>query len=302
MKDHHIPENKFPLKIGKNIFILGNYFFNLFLVIGSRHSALFETGISGVVDTVISQLEHLDIKPDFIISSHPHSDHITGLPGLAEKYPKARIIVGTGAKEFVEHPKAAPLLFKEDMFMSKSLAGLDIKPGRPPLKNIPSLNGSWVINNRQSIDLGGITLDLTKVKGHSPGNLIGILNKEKIIFCSDSIGFHYPGRGFCPLFFTHADSYLSTLDFIKEFNPSIVCPAHQGPLKGKDATAGIKESMNLTLDTIKNIRLSTLSDETLAMNLFKQNYKDEFTLYTKSNIKNCMALLIKRAKEAGLKI
>ena len=300
MKDHYIPENKFPMKIDKHIFILGNYFFNLFLVIGSRHSALFEVGISGIVDRVINQLEHLDISPDFIISSHPHSDHITGLPGLAKKYPKARIVVAAGAKGFIEHPKAAPLLFKEDMFMSKSLAALNIKPGRPPLETIPNLDGSWVINDRHSIDLGRITLDVIKVKGHSPGNLIGVLAEKKIVFCSDSIGFHYPGRGFCPLFFTHADSYLSTLNFIKEFNPAIICPAHQGPLSGKAAATGIQESLDITLDTIKNIKRSDLSDETLAMELFKQSYKDEFTLYTESNIKNCMALLIKRAKEAEI--
>lgn len=300
MKAHTIPENKFPIEIDKNIFILGNYFFNLFLIIGSKYSAIFEVGISGIVDTVIRQLEHLDINPDFIISSHPHSDHITGLPGLAKRYPKARIVTAAGAKEFIEHHKAAPLLFKEDRFMSKSLAALNIKPGRPPLEKIPDLAGAWVINDKQSLDLGGIILDLVKVDGHSPGNLIGILNKRKILFCSDSLGFHFPGRKFLPLFFTRADSYLSTLNFIKKFNPSIACPAHQGPLSGKAAVSGIQESLDITLRTIKDIKQSTLPDETLAMNLFEQSYKDEFTLYTPENIKNCMDLLVKRAKEAEI--
>ncbi|MCD4720827.1 MAG: MBL fold metallo-hydrolase [Desulfobacula sp.] len=300
MKDHYIPENKFPIEIDKNIFILGNYFFNLFLIIGDRHSALFEVGISAIVDTVINQLELLNINPDFIISSHPHSDHITGLPGLAKRYPKARIVAAAGAKEFIEHPKAAPLLFKEDMFMSKSLAALNIKPGRPSLEQIPNLDGSWVINDNQSIDLGRITLDLIKVDGHSPGNLIGVLNERKILFCSDSLGFHFPGREYLPLFFTHTGSYLSTLTFIKKFNPSIVCPAHQGPLLGKTAATGIQESLNITVNTINNIKQSTLSDETLAMDLFNQSYKDEFTLYTPENIKNCMGLLVKRAKETKI--
>ena len=297
MKDHYIPENKFPIKIDHNVLMLGNYFFNLFLIIGKRHSALFEVGVSGIVDTVINQLEHLDINPDFIIPSHPHSDHITGLPGLAKRYPKARIVVATGAKEFLDHPKAGPLLIKEDMFMSKRLADFNIKPGRPSLEKIPTLDESRVINDKKSIDLGQITLDLAKVKGHSPGNLMGILNSEKIIFCSDSLGFHFPGRGYLPLYFTHADAYLSTLNFIKEFNPSIICPAHQGYMAGKDAATGIQESLGITLNTIKNINQSPFSDERLAMDLFEQSYKDEFTLYTEDNIKNCTSLLVKRAKE-----
>ena len=181
--------------------------------------------------------------------------------------------------------------------MSKRLADFNIKPGRPSLEKIPTLDESRVINDKKSIDLGQITLDLIKVKGHSPGNLMGILNSEKIIFCSDSLGFHFPGRGYLPLYFTHADAYLSTLNFIKEFNPSIICPAHQGYMAGKDAATGIQESLGITLNTIKNINQSPFSDERLAMDLFEQSYKDEFTLYTKENIKNCTALLVKRAKE-----
>ncbi|MCP3871537.1 MAG: MBL fold metallo-hydrolase [Desulfobacteraceae bacterium] len=300
MKNSYIPENKFPIKIDNNLFMLGNYFFNLFLTIGNKQTALFEVGISAIVDTVINQLESLDISPDYIISSHPHSDHITGLAGLAKRYPNAQIIVATGAKEFVEHPKAVPLLLKEDNFMSKSLSNLSIKPGRPSIQDIPDLHGSIVIKNNKSLDLGETTLDLIKVQGHSPGNLIGVLPQKKILFSSDSLGFHFPGRGYLPLFFTQVDTYLSTLNFIKEFNPSIVCPAHQGPLMGKAATAGIKTSIKTTMDTIKRIKRSTLSDDALAMDIFEQNYKDEFTLYTKDNIKNCAVLLVKRAKETRL--
>jgi len=297
MKDHYIPENKFPMKIDPNVIMLGNYFFNLFLIMGNHHSALFETGVSGGVDTVINQLEHLDIEPDYIIPSHPHSDHITGLPGLAERYPKARIVVASGAKKFVEHPKAGSMLIKEDRFISKRLADFNLKPGRPSLEKIPTLEESRVIDDKQSIDLGGITLDLIKVKGHSPGNLIGILNAKKIVFCSDSLGFHFPGRGYLPLYFTQAKEYLSTLHFIKAFNPAIVCPAHQGHLAGKSAEKGIQESLDMTLATINNINQSPLFNERLAMDLFKQSYKDEFTLYTEDNIKNCTSLLVKRAKE-----
>lgn len=297
MKDHYIPEDTFPIKLDKDIFMLGNYFFNLFLVKGTHQSALFEVGVSGCVDTVIRQLKHLDVNPDFIIPSHPHSDHITGLPGFVKRYPKAEIIVASGAKEFISHPKALPLLIKEDAFMSKRLADFKLAPKRPSLKKIPNIEHAFVVNDKHAIDLGGITLELIKTDGHSPGNLIGALNSKKILFCSDSLGFHFPGRGYLPLFFTQAENYLSTLDLIKKFNPAILCPAHQGPLKGKAATAGIKESLDITHHTIKNINQSLLSDKRLATELFEQSYKDEFTLYTQDNIKNCTALLVKRAKE-----
>ncbi len=297
MEDHYISEDRFPIQLDNNVLMLGNYFFNLFLVIGKRSTALFEVGVSGIVDTVIRQLEHLEIKPDYIIPSHPHSDHITGLPGLAKKYPNARIIAASGAKEFNEHPKSLPLLMKEDRFISKRLADFNLIPGRPSLKKIPDLSDALIVDEKQSFDLGGITLDLVKVDGHSPGNLMGIINDRKILFCSDSLGFHFPGRGYLPLYFTGALSYISNLNFISKFNPAIVCPAHQGHLAGEDAIKGIRESLDITLDTIKNINQSPLDHDRLAQDLFEQSYKDEFTLYTEDNIKTCTSLLVKRAKE-----
>ncbi|MCP4672665.1 MAG: MBL fold metallo-hydrolase, partial [Desulfobacula sp.] len=268
------------------------------LIVGEHHCALFEVGISAVIDQVIKQLNGLGITLDYIIPSHPHSDHITGLPGLAAQYPKAQIIVANGAQEFIKHPKAASLMFKEDKFMAKNLVLFDIMPGRPPLEKIPDLNDSIAIDKQKTLDLGGIVLDLVKVSGHSPGNLIGLINSKKILFSSDSMGFHYPGRGYFPLFFTGVDPYLATMDFIREYNPLILCPAHQGPLSGQAAMEGILESYDIAINTINMIKQSDLGDKTLADQLFEQGYKDEFTLYTPENIQNCCTLLIKRSKEA----
>lgn len=299
MKAHYIPEDKFPIRLTPHVTLVDNYFFNLFLVTGKNGSALFETGISGCVDEVIRQLDRLDVSVDYLIPSHPHTDHITGLPGLMKRFPKAEIFAAAGAKEFITHPKAGSLLVKEDAFMSKGLSRMGISPGRSPLETIPDLHDAHVIETAFALDLGQVTLELITVKGHSPGNLMGFIRKEKILFCSDSLGFHFPGRGFWPLFFTNADDYLSTLEFIKAFNPDILCPGHQGPLEKAAAKEGIITAINSTVDTIRQIKETRLSDQDLAQRLFDQSYKDEFTLYTQRNIQNCTDLLIKRARHAS---
>jgi 2-aminobenzoylacetyl-CoA thioesterase len=298
MKSHYIPEEKFPVRLNDHLFMLGNYFFNNFLVIGSKKSALFEVGISSTVDAVIRQLESLSVTLDFIIPSHPHSDHITGLPGLVRQFPDANVITAKGAFEFISHPKAAPLLIAEDYFMAKELYKNGIRPGRHPLKTIPDISKSQVIEEKISLDLGSISLDLITVGGHSPGNFIGHLRQEKIIFTSDSIGFHFPGRLYLPLFFTGLEPYLSTFDLIKSLNPSMICPAHQGPLKNNAIQKEIQKAFDDTHKMIGEIRHTHLTDTALAEKLFARVYRDEFTLYTRENILNCMHLLIKRVKEA----
>ncbi len=96
----------FPSLLSKNFWILGNYYLNLFLVKGNRASALIEVGISAITDTIIEQLESLNVSPTYIIVTHPHADHLTGLTGLCERFPDAKVLAGKGAKEFATHPKA----------------------------------------------------------------------------------------------------------------------------------------------------------------------------------------------------
>jgi len=298
MKDHYIPQGQFPLEVCPGIRVLGNYFFNLILVSGTQKSALFEVGISGVVDQVIEQLNFLGVELDYIIPSHPHSDHMTGLPGLADRFPMAQIIVSKGAQEFVNHPKAGPALIKEDAFMSQGLIKMGITPGRPTLDHIPDLDQAQVISTETHLDLGGGTiLNLIPVQGHSPGNLIAHVPGDQAVFCSDSLGFHYPGRAFWPLFFTNARAYVDTIDLIASLEPRIICPAHQGPILGSAVQNGLKTARQTTLDIIQRIKQTQLIDDQLIRELFEESYVDEFTLYTESNIKNCTRLLLKRARE-----
>ncbi len=145
----------YPQKLSSRVTVLGNYYINLFLVQGNKKTALFEAGISGLVDTVIQQLEHLEVMPDYLIVSHPHSDHITGLSGLMERFSAAQVVTGPGAAEFIAHPKAGPLMMAEDAFMSKGLAARGIQPGRPPIDTIPDLSEVREVADKAVLDLGG---------------------------------------------------------------------------------------------------------------------------------------------------
>ncbi len=283
------------MPLSSRVTVLGNYFINLFLVTGDNETALFETGISGITDAVISQLEALGVTPDYLIMSHPHSDHATGLPGLMARFPDAVVLAGAGAREFITHPKAGPLMLAEDAFMSKGLLHRGITPGRPPIDTVPDLSDARIVTDTTILDLGGVTLELIPVSGHSPGNIIARI--QDIVFCSDSLGFHFPGRGFWPLFFTGVKGYLSTQAYIKNLAPAVICPAHQGPLKNDAAARGIQAAIDATHSFINRVTHTRLPDQKLFAQLLAESYRDEFTLYTKENITNCNQLLVKRARQ-----
>jgi 2-aminobenzoylacetyl-CoA thioesterase len=299
MHSHYIPDHEFPLSVSPRITLLGNYYINLFLIRGDKASAIFEMGISGVTDAVISQLETLGVRPEYLIMSHPHADHATGLPGLMARFPSATVIAADGAAQFLAHPKASLQMIREDAFMSRELSRLGFTPGRPPVEQVPDIRAARIISRETTLDLGGVTLELFPVAGHSPGNILA--RSGEALFCSDSLGFHFPGRNlFWPLFFTGLNPYLETLDRISRMPLSLLCPAHQGPIRGSEAVSdAIHRSRETVRELVQRVARTPGEDDSLVRQFFEESYRDEFTLYTPENITNCSRLLLKRARETA---
>jgi glyoxylase-like metal-dependent hydrolase (beta-lactamase superfamily II) len=116
--------------------------------------------------------------------------------GLRERYPDARVVVAEGVREFVTHPKALDVMVKEDHFISGKLASIGFNPGRPSIKAFSFPEECIVVKDRYDIDLGGVVLHCKTVQGHSPGNIAIHIPTTGVLAPSDSMGFHYPGRGF----------------------------------------------------------------------------------------------------------
>jgi len=289
--------NHCPLELTSGIWLLGNYFINLYLVCGRRASALFEMGVSAVVDDVIEQLEGLGITPDYLVLAHPHTDHLSGLPGLRQRYPDARLVAGDGAREFAQHPKALSGMVSEDAHIATRLGEVGLPAGRAPLQALTFPPDHHVIGQTEDIDLGGATLRCIPVKGHSPGNLVVQVPEKKALFVSDSLGFHYPGRGFCPLFFTGYEPFMLTLTELEALEPAIVGPGHQGVISGVAVAAAFANARAAANEVLDIVRQGGADDDAITRHLYTKYYVDEFTLYSPENIMGCCRLLVRRAHQ-----
>ena len=288
----------FPRLLTDGLWVLGNYYFNLYLVKGEQASALIEVGVSAVVDDVIRQLEGLQVSPTFLVVTHPHADHITGLPGLRERFPQALVVAAEGTPEFLAHPKAGKAIVPEDRHMTNFLEAHGIKPGRPPVEEAPTLENCLIARDNDEMDLRGLTLRFLSVKGHAPGKIVAWVPQIRALMLSDSLGFRFPGRGVMPLFLTGYSDYIATLDRLEALQPSIIGVAHQGPVVGKKE---VDEAFREARQTAAELRDRILRDQRdaddLVRDIFNTYYRDELTLYTEQNIVNCAKLVVKRARE-----
>ena len=287
-----------PQQLRSNLWLLGTFNYNSYLIAGDKASALVEVSVSAVVDRVINQIKSLEIAPDFLILTHPHADHFTGLSALVDEYPNARVVAAEGAEKFVLHPKATGMLVNEDLHMTRTLEAMGVQPGRSPIEEVTFPKPAIVVQDSLELDLGSITVWLRQVSGHSPGNLVVHVPELETVLLSDSLGFRFSNGVFLPLFFTGFKAYLKTLDYLQDLNPSIVGLGHQGPLVGDDARKGLDLARDAALELQNRIRNDSRDDQALVEELVGQYYRDEFLLYTEDNIRNCMALLVKRVREA----
>ena len=289
--------DSYPRRLTEGLHVLGNFYFNLYLVRGAQASALIEVGVSGVVDEVIGQLESLKVSPTFLVVTHPHADHLTGLAGLKERFGDALVVAGEGAPDFVSHPRAAEALVAEDRHMTEVLASRGLAPGRPSVEAPPAFSECVIARDGDEMDLGGVTLRFLTVKGHSPGNINVYLPELEALIASDSVGFRFEKRGFYPIFFTSFTGHIETLDRLRRLRPRILGVGHQGPRIGPQVDQDFEQARKSSFEMRDRIVGNNQSPEQIAKELFGDCYKDEFLLYSPENILGCCRLLVKRVRE-----
>jgi 2-aminobenzoylacetyl-CoA thioesterase len=249
-----------------------------------------------MADEVIGQLEALGVSPDYLIVTHPHGDHINGLQALQERYPGARIVIGPGAREFLSHPKTAAALVAEDRFMSEFLTSRGYRPGRSPIDRPPSVDGAMVVNEGETLDLGGLSIHFLHVGGHAIGNILVYVPMLRALMASDSLGFRIPSIGFFPIFFTGYADYMATIERLEALEPQILCLAHQGPLVGEDARKAFKDAREAASSLYEQIRNDPRGEDELIADLNRHFYREELSLYTPDNIIGCCRLIIRRSR------
>ena len=135
-----------------------------YLVVGNERACVIDT-MNGYND-LYQAVRELTDKPLTVVNTHGHPDHIFGNMFFQEAYlhPADREL----ARTFVEDPEYQKILEERQKTF-------------PPFKDI--LPGDM-------IDLGGRTLEVFGLPGHTPGGILLLLREDRVLFTGDSINHH----------------------------------------------------------------------------------------------------------------
>ncbi len=192
--------------------------YNAYLVEGSEKTALIDTVDPAKVDIIMNQLEdtpHLD----YIVSLHSEQDHSGSIPMVLKKYPQAKVICSSKAKELLEEH----LDITEEQIVT--------------------------VEDGEVLSLGNLNLQFIYTPWvHWPETMSALLPEEKVLFTCDFLGSHmattnlFAGddpsvceaakRYYAEIMMPFRSLVRKNLEKIKDLEYDFIAPSH-GPIYDK---------------------------------------------------------------------
>ncbi|WP_141430426.1 MBL fold metallo-hydrolase [Bacillus sp. 03113] len=200
------------------------------MVVGNDKTLIIDAGNSEAhAQYFLHELSKRQVsKPNIVVLTHWHWDHIFGLSSLSE----AISISSNQTKHEME--KLIPLSWSDDALNERVKEGTEIEFCASAIKkefanhrNIQITLPDLTFENRIEIDLGGITCILQQVGGdHAIDSVVVFIKEEKILFLGDCI---YPDIFSAKRKYT-IEKTLALLDVLETFDADTYVLSHWKPI------------------------------------------------------------------------
>jgi len=137
--------------------------YNSYLIEGSEKTALIDTVDPTMVDTLIDNLNQLNVKViDYVIANHAEQDHSGAIPQILNIYPNAKVVATPKCKSML----VDLLLIPEERIIT--------------------------VEDGETLSLGDKTLEFIHFPWvHWPETMLTYLKEDKILFPCDLFGSHF---------------------------------------------------------------------------------------------------------------
>lgn len=180
---------------------------NTYLVVDESTKEGFIVDPGGYNPKLTKKVSDEGIAIKYIVLTHGHADHISGVNEHLDDFPDAKVVVHTNEKPMLEDPRENQSL----MFGSAQ-----------------TVKGDIFVNDGDELEVGNLRLKFIFTPGHTPGGMCIYVESEDVLFSGDtlfrqSIGrTDFPGGSFRDL----ADAVHTKLFILPD--QTVVLPGHMG--------------------------------------------------------------------------
>lgn len=223
-----------------------------YLVDSGKTALLVDAGFDFCAEKTVENIRFLlgDRPLEYILASHSHYDHISGIPKIKRAYPMLKAVGSRKAQAVADKKKARELM----QFLNASFAqdlGIALPPDR-----IDELSIDMAMDDGQEIRLGDdMTIQAMETPGHTRCAINYHFLEERLLVCSETLGIapRYPEVIPCLIV-----GYRSTLDAIersRELRPRHVFVSHMGLIPDGEADRffdnarlGVEKAVSMLLE------------------------------------------------------
>lgn len=189
------------------------------LIVGRTRALLFDTGLGlRPIRPVVRSLTSLPVT---VLNSHTHYDHVGGNAEFDSILAVDGAYTRANARGFAHAALAGEVA--ADAFCGAPPAGLDTAAFRTR-----PWTATGTVHDGEQLDLGGRTLEVLQVPGHTPDALALLDRQAGLLWTGDSF---YEGAIWLYVPETDLDAYARSADRLAELAPKLrrVLPAHNAP-------------------------------------------------------------------------
>jgi glyoxylase-like metal-dependent hydrolase (beta-lactamase superfamily II) len=232
---------------------LGERFVALHLFVGDHSALLVDTGIrESIIETFLPYLADAGIDPALVrwaVNTHCDFDHTGGNGALKAALPGVEILAHRLDRSLTEDVQR---LIDERYGEFRDTDGFDDPPETTAyLRSVSDLVPvDRVLEGGEEFDLGGRSVQVLHVPGHSPGHVAVHDPSNRAIAIGDAtLGTTVPfadGRAAFPPTYRDVGPYVASIALFRSLSPELVLTAHYPVYEGLAAAAFLDESEDYT--------------------------------------------------------
>jgi glyoxylase-like metal-dependent hydrolase (beta-lactamase superfamily II) len=234
-----------PGKVKEGLWFLGREETGVYLLEGRQESMIISGGMSYIVPDLLQQMTDFKIDERRItklLILHSHFDHVGIVPFMKRRLSQTEVYASERAWEILTMEKAIRTINEFSRTVARRMRMEEVY-SIYDLEWRDDITGN-VVHDGDRIDLGGVTVSILEIPGHSSCSIAAYVPEWKALFPTDG-----GGIPFRETIITSGNSnytrYQASLEKLKDLEVDYYCADHYGYMTGEEAREFVPKTIEM---------------------------------------------------------